>query len=189
MTDIRKCNNRLLHLAGAALALIWIIPLLGTAVLADLADRNAEPVKKGKVCFKPGAEVTFEFFFVAPPGFHLGEDPLAAVSFDKKKVAKLPVTIKPLEYSWTRKELVAEEAKSGHDQTTVAARIKMKLGSDCTLGELAIPVSVDVYYCSTDEGWCTYCHYDAVLKLNVSDDEEALGEGALKVAVVVTPEV
>jgi hypothetical protein len=152
-------------------------------------DKSTKPAKKEKVLFKPGADVTFEFFFVVPPGFHLGEEPLAAVSFDKKKIEKLPITVKPLEYSWTREDLAPEVTKKGHDQTTMAAKVPVKIGSKCATGELAIPASVDVFYCNIEEGWCTSSHYDTKLKVNVSDDKKALSKGTLKVTVVVTPEV
>jgi|GEM_PF-3489442 len=159
------------------------------AIAVSFASASEKTAKKKVTCFKPGADVTFEFFFVVPPGFHLGEEPLAAVSFDKKKVEQLPVTIKPLEYSWTREDLAPEETKKGHAQTTVAAKVPVKLGAKCALGELAIPASVDVFYCNIEEGWCTSSHYDTALKVEVSDDKKALSKGSLKVTVVVTPEV
>jgi len=99
------------------------------------------------------------------------------------------LTIKPLEYCWTREDLAAEEAESGHDQTMVAAKVSVKLDTKCATGELAIPASVDVFYCNEEEGWCTSSHYDTTLNISVSDDKKALAKGSLKVTVVVTPEV
>lgn len=176
-----------MRLLKAALVLVLCVAAILAAVA--LANEGTKLAKKEMTLFKPGADVTFEFFFVVPPGFHLGEEPLAAVSFDKKKIKKLPLTIKPLEYSWTREELAAEAAESGHDQTTMAAKVLVKLDSKCATGKLAIPASVDVFYCNVEEGWCTSSHYDTTLKINVSDDKKALKKGALKVTVVVTPEV
>ena len=172
-------------IAALSLALIIIV----AAVVFASTDKGTKPAKKEKVLFKPGAEVIFEFFFTVPPGFHLSEEPLAAVSFDKKKIDKLPVTIKPLEYSWTRDNLAPEVTKKGYDQTTVAAKVPVKLDSECETGTLAIPASVDVFYCNDEEGWCTSSHYETALKVYISEDKKAITKGSLKVTVVVTPDV
>ena len=187
MTYIRIFRGLATRILAAALLLLLAITALAMAFAS--ANGDTEPAKKEKVLFKPGADVTFEFFFVVPPGFHLGDEPLAAVSFDKKKIEKLPLTIKPLEYSWTREELKAKAGESGHDQTTVAAKVPVKLDSKCATGKLAIPAMVDVFYCNVVEGWCTSSHYDTALAVTVSDDKKALQKGSLKVTVVVTPEV
>lgn len=187
MTDNRIYRSLVSRILTAALLLVLMIMIVTMAFAST--GKSTKPAKKEKVLFKPGADVTFEFFFVVPPGFHLGEEPLAAVSFDKKKIEKLPVTIKPLEYSWTREDLAPKETKKGHDQTTVAAKVTVKLDSECEPGTLAIPALVDVFYCNAEEGWCTSSHYDTTLKVNVSDDKKALSKGSLKVTVVVTPDV
>jgi len=187
MTDNRTYKSLVWRILIAALLLALTITIVAMAFAST--DKGTKPAEKEKVLFKPGADVTFEFFFVVPPGFHLGEEPMAAVSFDKRKIEKLPLTIKPLEYCWTREDLAAEEAESGHDQTTVAAKVPVKLDAKCALGKLVIPASVDVFYCNVEEGWCTSSHYDTMLKVNVSDDKKALTKGSLKVTVVVTPEV
>ncbi|OGK12203.1 MAG: hypothetical protein A2Y63_05365 [Candidatus Riflebacteria bacterium RBG_13_59_9] len=182
-----KRNRRLSkpgHVVAVAVAL-FLLAALGV-VLSSVATgaEGAAKSKKKTPVFKPGAEVTLKYFFVVPSGFHFNEEMPAAVTFDKKEVEKLPVTIKPLEYIWTCEDLSPETTEKGGEQTTVPAQVKVSLDADCPLGDLKIPVVVDVFFCNVDEGWCTSSHYDTTLKIGVSDSDKALKKGSLKVTVM-----
>ena len=107
-------NNKRINtlVVGAALAAVIL-----TACLASIAATPAA------YCFKPGATVTVQYFFTVPADFHLGEDPLAGVTFDKEKLKKLPVTITPLSYEWKRSALGVKATDTGGEKTTVAAKV------------------------------------------------------------------
>lgn len=167
----------------AALAFSFLLP-----VHSDGADESSPRKSKApSVVFQPGAEVTFNFYFVLPAGHHFGEDPAAAVVFDEEALKGLPVSIKPLTYTWPGEKLAPAMAKNGMLQSTKTAEIKVKLAAGCPLGELKIPAAVDVFYCNDEEGWCTNSHYDAVLTVMVSDSEKSVPKGSLKVCVVANP--
>lgn len=177
---------RLLWRLGVAAALTLMVAA-GLA-LAAADGGSAAAAKKKPHCFKPGAEVTFEYCFVVPAGYHFADELMAAVAFDGKKLEKLPVTVKPLEYTWEREALRPAATKEGGEQTTVPAKVTAKLDADCPLGALKIPVVIDVFYCNVEEGWCTSSHYDTALKVTVSTCEDAQAKGSLKVTVVAKPE-
>lgn len=176
--------------AACGLAALLLVLLVLTASVPDAAKDGPKPAEKAKapsVVFQPGAEVTFNFYFVVPAGHHLSEEPLAVVAFDGEALAGLPVNVEPLSYYWTDAQLLPERAKNGMQQTTKAAQVKVKLAADCPPGELKIPTAVDVFFCNDEEGWCTNSHYDAVLTVVVSGGEKSVKHGALKVCVVANP--
>jgi hypothetical protein len=176
--------------APAAAILLLALVFIITSAVKEAGQGCQNCPKKGKVpsvMFQPGAEVTFNIYFVLPAGHHFGEDPAAAVVFVEEALKDLPVSIKPLTYTWPGEKLAPATAKNGMLQSTKAVEVKVKLADDCPLGELKIPAAVDVFFCNDEEGWCTSSHYDAVLTVVVSDGEECVSKGNLKVCVVANP--
>jgi hypothetical protein len=139
-------------------------------------------------CYKPGATITVQYFFTVPANFHLGEDPLAGATFDKEKLKKLPVTISPLTYEWKRSALGVKSTESGGEKTTIAAKVKIKLKSNCPVGELSIPLKLEVLYCNVKEGWCTSSTYDdKPIKITVSKAKGSLSSGKKNITITVDP--
>ena len=172
-------NNKRINtlVVGAALAAVIL-----TACLASIAATPAA------YCFKPGATVTVQYFFTVPADFHLGEDPLAGVTFDKEKLKKLPVTITPLSYEWKRSALGVKATDTGGEKTTVAAKVKIKLKSNCPVGELTIPLKLEVLYCNVSEGWCSSSTYDdKPIKITVSKATGSQSSGKKNITIKVDP--
>jgi len=187
-SDMREWKR--LHLA-LGLAVLLLALLLSVISSARAEGEGLRPsAKKGKApatAFLPGAEVTFNFYFVLPAGYHFGEDPAAAVVFDEEALEGLPVAIDPMQYLWPDSALAPATAGNGMIQSTKAVQVRVRLAADCPLGELEIPVAVDVFFCNDEEGWCTNSHYEAVLSVTVSDSEDCVEQGSLKVCVMARP--
>ncbi len=138
--------------------------------------------------YKPGATITVQYFFTVPANYHMGDDLLAGATFDKEKLKKLPVTITPLTYQWKRSALGVKATESGGEKTTVAAKVKIKLKSNCPVGELSIPVKLEVLYCNVKEGWCSSSTYeDKPIKITVSKAKTALMKGKKNITINVDP--
>lgn len=162
--------------------LLFFVALLALGILFLTA---ATPVKS---TFKPGATITVQYFFTVPANFHLGDDPLAGVTFDKEKLKKLPVTITPLTYEWKRSALGVKATETGGEKTTVAAKVKIKIKSNCPLGELTIPVKLELLYCNVSEGWCSSSTYDdKPIKITVSKTKGSQSSGKKNITIKVDP--
>jgi hypothetical protein len=139
-------------------------------------------------CYKPGATITVQYFFTVPADFHLGDDPLAGATFDKEKLKKLPVTITLLTYEWRRSALGVKATETGGEKTTIAAKVKIKLKSNCPVGELSIPVKLEVLYCNVSEGWCSSSTYeDKPIKITVSKAKGSQSSGKKNITIKVDP--
>jgi hypothetical protein len=137
--------------------------------------------------FKPGAEVTIQYYFTVPAGFHIADDPAAGAIFDKEKLKKLPVTITQFECTWPRTSLGVKTSSAGGEKTTVAAKLKLKLKSNCPVGELSVPVTVEVFYCNVKEGWSTSSQFTSPIKLTVSNKPGAVSKGSKKITLTGDP--
>jgi hypothetical protein len=137
--------------------------------------------------FKPGAEVTLQYYFTVPAGFHIGDDPAAGIIFDKEKLKKLPVTVTKFECTWPRTSLGVKTSGTGGEKTTVAAKVKLKLKSNCPVGELSVPVTFEVFYCNVKEGWCTSSQFTSPIKLTISKKSGSVSKGSKKITFNADP--
>ena len=166
-------------------ALVVCVASAALVIATCLAVAAATPAAS---CFKPGATVTVQYFFTVPANFHMGEDPLAGVTFDKEKIKKLPVTITPLSYEWKRSALGVKATDTGGEKTTIAAKVKIKLKSNCPVGELTIPLKLEVLYCNVSEGWCSSSTYDdKPIKITVSKAKGSQSSGKKNITINVDP--
>jgi hypothetical protein len=103
-----------------ALAVVCALALL--AVLMFAAQAATTTTK-----FKPGAEVTLQYYFTVPAGFHIGDDPAAGVIFDKEKLKKLPVTVTKFECTWPRASLGVKTSGTGGRSRQSEAQAQVQL--------------------------------------------------------------
>lgn len=168
--------------------ILRLILLLAAAGLIIAGLLTFAVAAKAPTRYKPGATITLQYYFTVPAGFHLGDDPSAGVIFDKEALKKLPVTVSKFEYAWPREKLGVKPSSSGGEKTTVAAKVTLKLKSSCPVGELSIPITVEVFYCNVKEGWCTSSQFTSPIKLTVSKKAGSLTKGSKKITINADPD-
>jgi len=178
------------HLAARTLRRIVISSaLLFSLVVASVlaisgeekpASEKPQPKKPAVPVFLPGAKVDVELTLALAPGYELGEDPAIVLTFDAKALKKHPFTVSPLEWMFSRKDLGVELTENG-ERTTKPARLQFTMKKNAAYGDHQIPALLRVYYCSKEEGYCTWTELPVEFRIRVGKDEQALKKGVLKV--------